>query len=107
MGLLKLESRFYDHLNNAANLYVSMRSYLERLGEKFRLKKRRSALDIINEWKDLADEIIRTLRDKEIVEFVVVTIPVGLVTIPVGLGVSQTNRVIKDLNEYGIDTIGT
>ena len=36
-----------------------------------------------------------------------VTIPVGLVTIPVGLGVSQTNRVIKDLNEYGIDTIGT
>lgn len=95
LGLLKLESRFYDHLNNAASLYVSMRSYLERLGEKFRLKKRRSALDIINEWKDLADEIIKTLRDKELVEFVIVTIPEGL-------GVSQTNRVIRDLNEYGI-----
>ena len=35
LGLLKLESRFYDHLNNAANLYVNLRTYLERLGEKF------------------------------------------------------------------------
>ncbi len=95
LGLLKLESRFYDHLNDAASLYVSMRSHLERMGERLGLKKRRSALDIINSWKELADEIIKTIRDQEKVEFVIVTIPEGL-------GVSQTQRVIGELEEYGI-----
>lgn len=95
LSLLKLESRFYDHLTDAANLYVRMRSVFERLGEKFRLKKRRSVLDIINEWKDLADHVMTTLRDTSIMEFVVVTIPEGL-------GVSQTERVVKELNDYGI-----
>jgi arsenite-transporting ATPase len=95
LGLLKLESRFYDHLNDAASLYVSMRSHLERLGERLGLKKRRSALDIIDRWKDLADEIMETLRDPEKAEFVIVTIPEGL-------GVSQTRRVINELDEYGI-----
>lgn len=95
LSLLKLESRFYEHLTDAATLYVKMRSYFERLGEKLRLKRQRSALDIINKWKDLADQVMGTLRNTEIMEFVAVTIAEGL-------GVSQTERVVAELNNYGI-----
>ncbi len=95
LSLLKLESRFYDHLTDAANLYIRMRSYFERLSEKFRRKRKRSALDIINQWKDLADQVMATMRNTDLMEFVVITIPEGL-------GVSQTDRVVKELNDYGI-----
>lgn len=95
LNLLKLESRVYEHLSQAANLYVRMRSYFERLGEKLHLKKRRSALDIIDNWRDLANHVIATLRNSDLMEFVVVTIAEGL-------GVSQTDRIVKELNDYGI-----
>ena len=95
LSLLKLESRFYEHLTDAANLYIKMRSIFERMGEKFRIKKRRSALDIINNWKNLADHVMATLRNHDLMEFVVVTIAEGL-------GVSQTGRVVTELNDYGI-----
>lgn len=95
LSLLKLESRFYDHLTDAATLYIRMRGYFERLGEKLRLKKRRSVLDIINEWKVLADQVMVTLRNADLMEFVVVTIAEGL-------GVSQTDRILKELYDYGI-----
>ncbi len=95
LSILKLESRFYEHLTQAATLYIRMRSSIEGLGRKLRLRKKRSPLEIIDEWRELANYVLRTLRDQTITEFI-------LVTIPEGLGVAQTRRVVKELADYGI-----
>ncbi|MFX0096066.1 MAG: ArsA family ATPase [Candidatus Hodarchaeota archaeon] len=95
LSILKLQSRFYEHLSQAANLYIRMRSSFDMLGRKLRLRKRRSPLEFIEEWRQLAEHILKTLRDPTFTEFV-------LVTIPEGLGVAQTERVAKELANYGI-----
>lgn len=96
LTLMRLETRFYDHLTNAAKLYTKIQFYLERLREVTKSKSKRSPLKIIEEWKQLALRIITTLRDSEIAEFVVVTIPEGL-------GVYQTDRIINELQNYKIN----
>lgn len=96
LTLMRLETRFYDHLTNAAKLYTKIQFYLERLREVTKPKSKRSPLKIIEEWKQLALRIISTLRDSEIAEFVVVTIPEGL-------GVYQTDRIINELQNYKIN----
>ncbi|MFW9997183.1 MAG: ArsA family ATPase [Candidatus Odinarchaeota archaeon] len=94
LSILKLESRFYEHLSQAAHLFIRVRSSLDKLTRK--LRKKRTPLEIINEWRELANHILTTLKDPEFFEFV-------LVTIPEGLGVAQTGRVAKELAEYGIN----
>ncbi|MFX0210407.1 MAG: ArsA family ATPase [Candidatus Hodarchaeota archaeon] len=95
LSILKLESRFYEHLTQAANLYIRMRKNFESLGRKLRLRKKRSPLEIIEEWRELANNVLHTLRNPDMTEFV-------LVTIPEGLGLAQTRRVLIDLSQYGI-----
>ena len=95
LSLLRLESRFYDHLTDAANLYARVHSYLEKLREAVKPRARRSPLDIINQWRALAHSILSALRDHQVTEFVPVTIPEAL-------GVYQTERIIKELDTYGI-----
>jgi arsenite-transporting ATPase len=96
LTLMRLETRFYDHLTDAAKLYAKIQSYLERLREITKPKSKRSPLKIIEEWKQLSLRIISILRDSEIAEFMVVTIPEGL-------GVYQTDRIINELRDYRIN----
>ncbi|MHA2294446.1 MAG: ArsA family ATPase [Candidatus Hodarchaeales archaeon] len=93
LSILKLESRFYEHLNQAAHLFIRVKTSFDKMTSK--LRKKRSPLEIINEWRELANYILNTIRDPSKVEFV-------LVTIPEGLGVAQTERVTKELLNYGI-----
>jgi arsenite-transporting ATPase len=72
------------------NLY----SYLEKLKETVKLKKgKRSLLEIISGWEDLAEKVVNFIRDPQKSEFVIVTIPEAL-------GVKQTERIIKDFDDY-------
>jgi arsenite-transporting ATPase len=72
------------------NLY----SYLEKLKETVKLKKgKRSLLEIISGWEDLAEKVVNFIRDPQKSEFIIVTIPEAL-------GVKQTERIIKDFDEY-------
>lgn len=72
------------------NLY----SYLEKLKDTVRLKKgKRSLFEIISGWEDLAEKVVRFIRDPQKSEFI-------LVTIPEALGVKQTDRIISDFDEY-------
>ena len=52
-------------------------------------------LEIIESWKELAQQTTRFFSDPANVEFV-------MVTIPEALGVYQSRRVIGELEEYGL-----
>ena len=96
LSLLRLETRLYDHLTDAAKLYAKIHSSIEKLREVTKLSSKRSPLKIIDEWKMLAQRIMGTISDATIAEFVAVTIPEGL-------GVYQTDRIINELQNYKID----
>lgn len=94
LRLLHLPQIFLKHLEAATKFYMNLYSYLEKLKDTVRLKKgKRSLLEIISGWEDLAEKVVRFIRDPEKSEFI-------LVTIPEGLGVKQTERIISDFDEY-------
>jgi arsenite-transporting ATPase len=50
-------------------------------------------LEIISGWEGLAEKVVNFIRDPQKAEFIIVTIPEAL-------GVKQTERIIKDFDEY-------
>jgi arsenite-transporting ATPase len=97
LRLLHLPQIFLKHLEAATKFYMNLYSYLEKLKDTVRLKKgKRSLLEIISGWEDLAEKVIRFIRDPEKSEFI-------LVTIPEALGVKQTERIISDFDEYQLN----
>jgi arsenite-transporting ATPase len=94
LRLLHLPQIFLKHLEAATKFYMNLYSYLEKLKDTVRLKKgKRSLLEIISGWEDLAEKVVRFIRDPAKSEFI-------LVTIPEALGVKQTERIISDFDEY-------
>ncbi len=94
LRLLHLPQIFLKHLEAATKFYMNLYSYLEKLKETVKLKKgKRSLLEIISGWEDLAEKVVQFIRDSKKSEFIVVTIPEAL-------GVKQTERIIKDFDEY-------
>ena len=94
LRLLHLPQIFLKHLEAATKFYMNLYSYLEKLRETVRLKKgKRSLLEIISGWEDLAEKVVNFIRDPQKSEFIIVTIPEAL-------GVKQTERIIKDFDEY-------
>jgi arsenite-transporting ATPase len=94
LRLLHLPQIFLKHLEAATKFYMNLYSYLEKLKETVKLKKgKRSLLEIISGWEDLAEKVVHFIRDPQTSEFIIVTIPEAL-------GVKQTERIIKDFDEY-------
>ena len=94
LRLLHLPQIFLKHLEAATKFYMNLYSYLEKLKETVKLKKgKRSLLKIISGWEDLAEKVVNFIRDPQKSEFIIVTIPEAL-------GVRQTERIIKDFDEY-------
>jgi arsenite-transporting ATPase len=94
LRLLHLPQIFLKHLEAATKFYMNLYSYLEKLKETVKLKKgKRSLLEIISGWEDLAEKVVHFIRDPQKSEFIIVTIPEAL-------GVKQTERIIKDFDEY-------
>ncbi|MGD8759495.1 MAG: ArsA family ATPase [Anaerolineales bacterium] len=90
MRLLHLPHLFLKHLEAATKFYLNIYGYFEKAKASMRLRKgKRSILEIIRTWEELADKIVRFICDGEKSAFV-------LVTIPEALGVKQTERIIKD-----------
>jgi len=88
LRLLNLPRRFIEHLRVAPKVYLQVR-------ESFNLA-RTPFTDIIESWKELAREVIDFFTDPDKVEFV-------LVTIPEALGVYQSRRVVKSLEQHGLE----
>jgi arsenite/tail-anchored protein-transporting ATPase len=94
LRLLHLPQIFLKHLEAATKFYMNLYSYFEKLKETVKLKKgKRSLLEIISGWEDLAEKVVDFIRDPLKSEFIVVTIPEAL-------GVKQTERIIRDFDEY-------
>jgi len=94
LRLLHLPQIFIKHLEAATKFYMNLYSYFEKLKDNVKLKKgKRSLLEIINGWQDLAEKVVNFIRDPEKSDFIIVTIPEAL-------GVRQTERIIKDFDEY-------
>ena len=94
LRLLHLPQIFLKHLEAATKFYMNLYSYFEKLKETVRFKKgKRSLLEIISGWEDLAEKVVTFIRDPQKSEFIVVTIPEAL-------GVKQTQRIIQDFDAY-------
>lgn len=94
LRLLHLPQIFLRHLEAATKFYMNLYSYFEKLKESVKLKKgKRSLLEIISGWEDLAEKVVTFIRDSQKSDFIIVTIPEAL-------GVRQTERIIKDFDDY-------
>jgi arsenite-transporting ATPase len=88
LRLLALPGRFLRHLRAAPRFYLKAQDMLGAGKSPF--------LDLINQWSELSESIMRFFTDPAEVEFVVVTIPEAL-------GVNQSRRVIRDLSRHGLE----
>lgn len=94
LRLLHLPQIFLKHLEAATKFYMNLYSYFDKLKENIKLKKgKRSLLEIISGWEGLAEKVVNFIRDPQKSNFIIVTIPEAL-------GVRQTERIIKDFDEY-------
>jgi len=94
LRLLHLPQIFLKHLEAATKFYMNLYSYFEKLKDSVKLRKgKKSLLEIISGWEDLAEKVVSFIRDPEKSGFVIVTIPEAL-------GVKQTERIVKDFDEY-------
>ncbi len=87
LRLLNLPGRFLRHLRTAPRFYFKAQDMLGVSKSPF--------LDLIAQWSELSEEVMRFFTDPAQVEFVVVTIPEAL-------GVYQSRRVIRELAQHGL-----
>ncbi len=88
LRLLNLPQRFIEHLRVAPRVYMGLR-------DTFNLSKT-PFTEIIESWKELSQVVMDFFTDPQQVEFV-------MVTIPEALGVYQSRRVIRSLEQHGLD----
>ena len=94
LRLLHLPHIFLKHLEAATKFYLNLYSYFEKVKDGVRLRSgKRSLLEIISSWEDLAERIVQFIRDDSKTAFI-------LVTIAEALGVRQTERIISDFDDY-------
>jgi arsenite-transporting ATPase len=94
LRLLHLPQIFLKHLEAATKFYMNLYSTFEKLKDTVKLRKgKKSLLETISGWEDLAERVVRFIRDPQTSEFIIVTIPEAL-------GVKQTERIVKDFDEY-------
>jgi arsenite-transporting ATPase len=95
LALLNLQDTFYSHMGEAAKLYVRVRGALKALT---RGKPKKDPLKIIADWEKLAKNVLDMVRDEKTHAFIV--------AIPESLSINQSQRVINDLEKFGIQVSG-
>jgi arsenite-transporting ATPase len=94
LALLNVQETFYNHLGEAAKLYIKVRSALDQLN---RGVTKRDPLEMIAKWEQMSKDVLDMMRAPDTMGFVV--------TIPEALCVSQAKRVVTNLEKFGI-TVG-
>ncbi|MGC8621012.1 MAG: ArsA family ATPase [Caldisphaera sp.] len=91
LNLLKIEKELYEHMGDAAKLYLKVRSTLEKLR-----KAQYEPLELINSWRELAKNIFDILssNDHDLI----------LVSEPTSLSFFVTKKILEDLNLHNIYT---
>ncbi len=91
LALLNLQDTLYQHLGEAAKMYMRVRKALEALS---RGRAKQDPLEMIAKWEQLSKNVLNMMRSETTMGFVV--------TNPEALCVNQANRVVEDLNKFGI-----
>jgi arsenite-transporting ATPase len=91
LALLNLQDTLYQHLGEAAKMYMRVRKALEALS---RGRAKQDPLEMIAKWEQLSKNVLNMMRSESTMGFVV--------TNPEALCVNQANRVVEDLNKFGI-----
>ena len=84
LRLLALPAQFIEHMNAAVKVYSRLKKTVQT---------KRSILGVLNSWKELSQQVWEFLQQHT--EFVVVTIPEAL-------SLHQTERILKEVQGYGI-----
>ena len=95
LALLNVQETFYQHLGEAAKLYIKVRSALDQLN---RGVSKKDPLEMIAKWEKMSKDILDMMRNADTMGFVV--------TIPEALCVSQAKRVVANLEKFGIKVGG-
>ncbi len=93
LRLIRIQEQVYSHMGDAARLYLRVKGTLERIR-----RGERSPLEIIEEWRTLAVDVLSMLRAPDSGSV--------LVTIPEALAVAQTRRVYRELRSFGLEVLG-
>lgn len=85
--MLRIEKEFYDHLGEAAKLYLKVKGVIDRVrrGEK-------EPLELIESWRQLADSIFQFLKSKDHRAI--------LVSRPLPVDFSVARKIYYELREY-------
>lgn len=95
LRLLRIEREFYSHLSDAARLYLRLRGFFERIK---RSKEGKDPLELINEWRILAEEVLAMMSSDDHYVYVV--------TIPERLGVFITKKIIEEFDSMKMSPKG-
>lgn len=94
LSLLHLQDTFYQHMGEAAKLFLNIKNTLNTI----KGKDTKNPLKLIEEWKQLSKDVLDMLRADSTYAF--------LVTIPEALSVNQTQRIAKELDRFGVQLGG-
>ena len=95
LSLLNLQETLYTHLGEAAKMYMRVRKALEALSQG---RAKEDPLKMVAKWEQLSKNVLNMMRADSTMGFVV--------TNPEALCVNQANRVVEDLNKFGIHVGG-
>jgi arsenite-transporting ATPase len=95
LNLLKIQDTFYQHLGDAAKMYMKVRQAIETLRQG---RNKKDPLKLIALWEELSKNVLKMMRSDDTVGFVV--------TNPEALCVSQAKRIVTDFEKFGIDVGG-
>jgi arsenite-transporting ATPase len=95
LSLLNLQETLYTHLGEAAKMYMRVKKALETLSQG---RAKEDPLKMIAKWEQLSKDVLNMMRADSTMGFVV--------TNPEALCVNQANRVVEDLNKFGIHVGG-
>ncbi len=90
LRLLRLEKEFYTHMGDAARLYLRVRSALEKLR-----RGKRDPLELINSWRELAENILSMLSSS--------LHRAVIVSEPSRLSLAVTKSILGELRLHGIE----
>ncbi len=97
LSLLRLEQTFYDHLGEAAGLFLRIRDALDRI-RRGGWEGGRGPLEIIGGWRNLLGRVLGMLRSDRLGALVV--------SEPEALSAAQALRIADRLEEFGVRVAG-
>jgi arsenite-transporting ATPase len=95
LNLLKIQDTFYQHLGDAAKMYMKVRQAIETLRVG---RNKKDPLKLIALWEELSKNVLKMMKSDNTLGFVV--------TNPEALCVSQAKRIVADFEKFGIDVGG-